>query len=247
MCSQRAHGQQQLLGTLHNCTHVALVTFVECYTPRTTQAVTVEVEPDDLSATKAARPTQPTLAKFPQTVFGDQKRAFSSSLYERFSFIEYSVKCDAVYCFTCRHFPSRFENAGAGAYTADPAFTKCGYRDWKRIHTALTKHSVSDSHMQATAYLDAWRSSERTGSVVSKVEDYANKVIEKNRDVVSTLARIGLFCDRRGLALRGHRESCVDPSINKGNFLSLVQLMELENVEFKDKLKTLPPKCKVYF
>jgi hypothetical protein len=196
------------------------------------------VEVDDISVTRDAGPTQPPLQKFPQTVFGNQKRAFNASLYKRFPFIEYSVKCDAVYCFTCRQFPSRV--GGTGVSCPDPAFTKRGYRNWKRCHAALSKHSVSDSHLQATAYWDAWRNSEKTGTVAGKVEDYANKMVEKNRDVVSTLARIGILCGRQGLALRGHRESCSDPSNNSGNFLSLVQLMELENVGFKDKLKTLP-------
>ena len=195
-------------------------------------AVAEPDDPDDLSAAKDVGPTQPSLSRFPQTLICGQNRAFSLSLNKRFPFIEYSVKLDAVYCFSCRHF--------GNTTSTDLVFTKRGYRNWKRCYTALTKHSGSDSHLQATALWDAWRSSEKTGTVAGKIEDHANNIIELNRNVVQTLARIGIFCGKQELALRGHRESCNEPFSNKGNFLSLVQLIELENLTFKDKLQTLP-------
>jgi len=189
--------------------------------------------PDDLSTSIDAGPTQPLLEHYPKLKIGNQNRAFNSSLYKRFQFIEYSVKCDSVFCFSCRHFQSRLSNS-------DHVFISRGFRNWKRCHEALAKHSNCESHLQATAYYSDWRNSKKTGSVASQVQGHSSKLTERNRDVLSTLSRIGILCGRQGLALRGHRESREDPSSNGGNFLSLVQLIGLENSGFKEKLDSLP-------
>jgi len=78
------------------------------------------------------------------------------------------------------------------------------------------------------------------GSVASQVQGHASKLTERNRSVLSTLSRIGIFCGRQGLPLRGHRESHEDPSSNDGNFLSLVELIALESCGFHEKLESLP-------
>ena len=96
--------------------------------------------PDDLLSSIDAGSTQPLLEQYPQTKIGSQNRAFSPSLYKKFQFVEYSVKCDAVFCFNCRHFQSRLSNS-------DPVFTSRGFRNWKRCHTALAKHSTCESHL----------------------------------------------------------------------------------------------------
>jgi len=44
---------------------------------------------------------RPVLPSYRKTAFGNQNRSFSTSLYEKYSFIEYSVLRDAVYCFPC--------------------------------------------------------------------------------------------------------------------------------------------------
>ena len=189
--------------------------------------------PDDLLSSIDAGSTQPLLEQYPQTKIGSQNRAFSPSLYKKFQFVEYSVKCDAVFCFNCRHFQSRLSNS-------DPVFTSLGFRNWKRCHTALAKHSTCESHLQATAYYSSWCNAVATGSVASQVQGHASKLTERNRSVLSTLSRIGIFCGRQGLPLRGHRESHEDPSSNDGNFLSLVELIALESCGFHEKLESLP-------
>ena len=71
---------------------------------------------------KDSGPSQPILPEYPKTFFGKQKRSFSSELYKRYSFIEYSKEADAVFCFACRHFQC---NSG---YT-DLAYVSNGVRD----------------------------------------------------------------------------------------------------------------------
>ncbi len=66
--------------------------------------------------------------------------------------------------------------------------------------------------------------------------------INKNRRAVSTLTRVAIFCARQDIALRGHRESetvkqnkhkgdnnnCSTDSFNRGNFLELLELLQMD-------------------
>ena len=53
-------------------------------------------------------PIQPVLKRYPCRMFGsgvnERERCFSDSWYGKFSFIEYSIAKDAVFCFPCRFF-----------------------------------------------------------------------------------------------------------------------------------------------
>jgi len=61
----------------------------------------------------------------PLTKFGVQNRAFSSSFYTKFGWIEYSEKNDAVFCFIFRHFSN---------YTHDDKFDNTnGIRNWRKV------------------------------------------------------------------------------------------------------------------
>ena len=65
---------------------------------------------------------QPNLQAFPVTeAVSGKKRNFSTKWYARYSWLEYSIKLDAVFCQSCRHF-SRNDKADR--------FTNTGMRDW---------------------------------------------------------------------------------------------------------------------
>ena len=185
----------------------------------------------DLSLSRDVGPKQPLLSKYPQSECGKQKRSFCSSWYERFPFIEYSVQGDSVFCFICRHFPSR-------STKSDPSFVTDGFKKWKKFTSIVEKHVNCDSHALSMTYYSSWKSAKTSGSVVFQLDSHADRVIISNRDVVTTLSRIGILCARHGIALRGHRKS--DSKSNQGNFLNILQMIELENKEFAQKLKTLP-------
>jgi hypothetical protein len=130
---------------------------------QTCTLVVVAVKADDLFDMKDAGPTQPILLRYLQTVFGDQNRALNLSLEERFSFTEYSVKKDSVYCFTGRRFAPRAGDTGC-------VLTDRSYRNWKRCHAALPEHATSKSHPQAAAFYDLWRRSEMQGLWLAKLK-----------------------------------------------------------------------------
>ena len=84
--------------------------------------------PPDIAVSVFDGPVQPKLTKFPLSPFGKENRAFSSTDYDRYPFIEYSVSSDKVFCFACRFFPPSFGNA-------EDVFVQTGFREWKNVVT----------------------------------------------------------------------------------------------------------------
>lgn len=64
---------------------------------------------------------------YPKTLFGKQNRSFSDGYFNQYSWLEYSIKIDAVFCFCCRIFNTN------NIYIADNTFTKTGFRNWKKV------------------------------------------------------------------------------------------------------------------
>ena len=185
----------------------------------------------DLSAGVGEGPRQPQLSSFPKTKFNKQNRSFSSSMYARFPFIEYSVSNDSVFCFACRNFPDNSANV-------DSTFTVTGFRQWKRLSERLTKHSTCSSHLESmSAWMDR-KSAEQAGSVFVKIIQQSNSAVDRNREAVETLARLCIFCGRHDLPLRGHDESAT--STNPGIFRAFVDLEQIVNKSFKETFELLP-------
>ena len=89
--------------------------------------------PDDIG-TFCSGPVQPRIGvTFPVDSDG---RKFSPEWYRRFTWLEYSQKRDAAFCYACRHFaPSSLNNG---------TFALKGYRGWKMnefIKMFMPKHS----------------------------------------------------------------------------------------------------------
>ena len=63
---------------------------------------TVESQ-QDIARTVNQSPVCPVL-DYPVTMFGTKPRAFSSKWYSKYSWLEYSVKLDAIFCYACRLF-----------------------------------------------------------------------------------------------------------------------------------------------
>ena len=93
-------------------------------------------------------PAQPVLDKYPSSTFGKQNRAFCASLYKSYSFIEYSIVSDAIFCFPCRLFESSTDYK-------DVAFTEKGFKDWKKIREKLDKHVSTNTHLDCVTRWNA--------------------------------------------------------------------------------------------
>ena len=62
--------------------------------------------PNDIAHSRDDKPVQPQLRNFQNTGVGDRNHSFALHWYQSYLFIEYSIQRDAVYCFSCRLFPS---------------------------------------------------------------------------------------------------------------------------------------------
>ena len=104
--------------------------------------------PKDISSTKDGGPVQPRNNSFPSHLIGNQHRAFTPLLYEKYPSIEYSQMEDAIFCFHCRNF---LENR------KEPALFSQGLRNWKGCYgtkvndNKLLQHQTSYLHAQSVA------------------------------------------------------------------------------------------------
>ena len=173
---------------------------------------------------------RPVLPSYRKTAFGNQNRSFSTTLYEKYSFIEYSVLRDAVYCFPCRFFGNK------SGHSQEISFTVKGFNNWKKCERLL-EHSNCKHHKDSVVAWMAYKSTAVAGSVVQQQIGYHASLVRENREYMKSLARIALFCGRQNIALRGHDE-CADSS-NKGNFLELADLVAVESKEFQNRKQSM--------
>lgn len=186
---------------------------------------------------KHVGPSQPQLAKYPQSKTGKQNRAFNKDWFSKFAWIEYSTPEDAVFCFPCRHF-------AASAY-ADNLFTERGFRNWKTAtgkDGKLGKHAESKSHVDAMIMWQQYRVSLVSGSVFAQ-QSAANKAwVDSNRKYLMRILDALMYLAQQGLAFRGDDET--EDSLNRGNFQELLSLLSSVDVEFHEKCKSMPSNAK---
>ncbi|XP_008178588.1 zinc finger MYM-type protein 1-like [Acyrthosiphon pisum] len=96
---------------------------------------------------------------YPKTIFGKQNRSFSSNFFKLYTWLEYSVKRDAVYCFCCRLFGKN----------NDDIFTKIGFKNWKKIsgsnskQSKLASHALTKEHLTNLSKMTGYYSTKSTG------------------------------------------------------------------------------------
>jgi Domain of unknown function (DUF4371)/hAT family C-terminal dimerisation region/OTU-like cysteine protease len=174
---------------------------------------------------KGVGPKQPQLALFPKTLFGKQNRSFSTSYYANYPWLEYSVKCDAVFCFACRHFHTdrRF---------VEELFISKGLKDWKKLSEKLSKHAISQTHISHMQKWLSFQSTDKKGSVVLQLSEERKKDVMRNRQYVAMVCDIVKLLTKLGLPFRGHNEGKY--STSKGNFLELCDFLSTYVESFSD-------------
>ena len=138
----------------------------------------VKPEVDNISklclpkANLADGPCRPILSEYPVTRFGCRNRSFHASWYTDYSWLEYSIADDAVFCFYCRLFVDKVSNKKQTS-----AFVT-GYRNWRDSPGTFAKHESTDQHKQTSSfYLDARQMLLNETSVACKISSqHANSV-----------------------------------------------------------------------
>ena len=190
-----------------------------------------EVEQLDLS-TKDLPPKQPIIA-FPST----NGRKFSSSWYNKYEWIEYSVSKNRIYCQTCRFFASNFKQ--------EETFTTTGFNNWKKIGDKCKKHHESNIHRLADEKRKSYYLSKKAGRIDQQLDpNFRDEtLINDNKTHLMTVLDVLLFCAQQEIPLRGDDES-ID-SLNRGNFLELFSLLSHYNPNIKERLDRLPENAKM--
>ncbi|KAL4089149.1 hypothetical protein QTP88_024217 [Uroleucon formosanum] len=88
-------------------------------------------------------------------------------------------------------------------------------------------HEKSFGHKEASAKLTGYKSSKKSGSIISKVNTHHQQIVADNRAYLKCILDSLLYCARQSIAVRGHRED--EDSSNKGNFLELLTLRANDN------------------
>ncbi|KAL6556405.1 hypothetical protein OROGR_005693 [Orobanche gracilis] len=178
-------------------------------------------------------PLQPPLSVFPKSGPETHKRSFQASWFKLYPWIEYSQSLDAAFCFPCFLFN---KPSGLGCY-GQQAFTIDGFRNWKKVGG---KKCVLLMHMgtECTSFHNI--AQKRWDNLLNEVQDIRNvfekfttEEREKNKLRLSASIFSVCWCAFQAVAFRGHNEN--PNSINKGNFLEMLEALG----EFSTELKEL--------
>lgn len=61
---------------------------------------------------------------YKQSRFGSQNRSFCSDWYKQYTWLEYSIKSNAAFCYACRMFADKLD---------DEVWTKKGFSNWQKV------------------------------------------------------------------------------------------------------------------
>ena len=173
------------------------------------------------------------LGEFPKRTFDQRLRSFQEHWYTKFLWLEYSPGIDAAFCFPCRLTVS----VGLDKHgKPDQAFISRGIKNWKSAVSDFRDHKASLSH---TSSMGVWQSLKQLdvkgSSVAQQMSSGYQAQILLNRSNVKKIFEAILFLGRQGLPLRGHAET--DQSLNRGNFLELLELMSRSSPDLKRHLQ----------
>ena len=134
--------------------------------------------PVDIADRPGAPLVQSQNIQFPSTNLSGKLWSFNSNWYRDYSWLEYSVSTDAVFCYPCRLLTT-------GTGKAEKAFTVNGFRDWKH---ASSKKGVLQLHDKCAVHrgaMFAWEQSKRNAScgtsVAHRLETGRQQQIQNNR------------------------------------------------------------------
>ena len=173
------------------------------------------------------------LGEFPKRTFGQRLRSFQEHWYTKFVWLEYSPGIDAAFCFPCRLTVS----VGLDKHgKPDQAFISRGFKNWKSALSDFRDHETSLSHRSSMGVWQSLKQLDVKGSsVAQQMSSGYQAQILLNRSNVKKIFEAILFLGRQGLPLRGHDET--DQSLNRGNFLELLELMSRSSPDLKRHLQ----------
>ena len=206
-------------------------------TPSIGQTSTVTSEPIDLSE-KSDPPRQPII-EFPHTNFNNKMRKFSKSWYSEYTWLEYSIMKDSVYCKPCRFFANHSRSS------SECPFSTTGYNNWKKLGDRCKKHSNSEIHKNAEEKLKLFQLTKTTGRVDQQLDpEFQDEHMRTaNLEHIRTVLDIVLFLAQQECSLRGDNET--SESLNRGNFIELFHFIGNYDKSIVERLEKLPKNARM--
>ncbi|XP_078442358.1 uncharacterized protein LOC144712055 [Wolffia australiana] len=179
-------------------------------------------------------PFQPRLSKYPVDL--KTGRSFSTSWFQRFAWLEYSIANDSEFCFVCYLFSPSKQTARSSSQ-----FITSGFKRWKSAlekNKGLIQHSNSIDHTDAIATMEK-RKAKVLPCILSRLD--GDQKSAQAAQVVST-AKVVLHLALQGLAFRSHQES--HKSLNQGNFLETLDFLVYNDSDLRKSITCLPKNAK---
>lgn len=164
---------------------------------------------------KNSGPNQVKLPQYPQHTFGAKKRAFNANWFDSFTWLEYSKKKDAAFCFPCRIF---------GKHVKHDTFVSTGLQNWKKALELFKDHEKTPAHKASMVSWHGYKASAAHGSVIEQLDSASEQEIKERRQYLSRVVAVSKFLGKQNIPFRGHDESM--SSNNQGNFLECMNLLK---------------------
>ena len=128
----------------------------------------------------------------------------------------YSTTSHSPYCFCCRLFIVQPKSISSKFVT--------GFDKWWKLNPKVERHESSRDHIEN---LELWKTMCMNLRLGMTIDARETKLIDQNkkkwRDILTRLLDIIVVLVKQNLAFRGHKED--ETSLNRGNFLELVDLL----------------------
>lgn len=155
-------------------------------------------------------------------------RNFQVSQYDLYPWLCGCKNLNKLFCWPCLLFSK-----------GDSAWSSGGFDKLNSLCTSQKKHRSSATHLQCTLDLLHFRQ-QRTDETLDSQRKFRNskhnKIVCKNREVLKRLIDVTCHLVNQELPLRGDDES--DSSLNRGNYIELLQLLKEYDPVLKDHLET---------
>ncbi|XP_060867743.1 uncharacterized protein LOC132943005 [Metopolophium dirhodum] len=170
-------------------------------------------------------PYQPILENYPRTKMSNTQRQFHKEWFKSFSWLEYSVKLDRAYCFSCRVF---LHSNGKNNGQLDKTFSHLGFNNWRLGTNKFRTHQLSMSHINSTTSMSYFLNCKSIDVLIDKSNEIqlAQKEKQKlhNRQIMYRLIDVTLCLGLGGRPFRGHIEK--SSKLHQGLFIELVNLLK---------------------
>ena len=178
---------------------------------------------------------------FPTTFTGGCNRSFLARWLKEHAWLCYSIKLDGVFCMPCALFNGVSGVAVKGKLVTSP------FRMWQKKSERFKAHETSAYHYESMVLVaDLKRRNEHPEEAITAVVDKAKAAnIARNRNILKSISQAVLHCGQQCIVLHSDAEKLDTPG-NPGNFLALLTLIAVHDVDLRTHLESPQMCCVTY-